>query len=221
MVLPHHPNSINLDRVNSLNEEYYGKGVVPITLLRYDLCRFSEEAVHRGDVYPLNDQIRVKGGISKSPYEELHLFAAAPFTSELSSRDVTFSIPQQLMLTNSQAIAQIEVQFEEDQPFRSVAIGEQVSYRYATDGLKMVTMRIQQVGSSRWYRSHFPLAITTPQETQIAFEIPELESVFFLSESGMHSGGTLQYKLSPHNHTGKFRKPLFIVEGFDVYPTVI
>ena len=221
MVLPHHPDSINLDRVNSLNEEYYGKGVVPITLLRYDLCRFSEEAVRRGDVYPLNGQIRVKGGIFKSPYEELHLFAAAPFTSELSSRDVTFCIPQQLMLTNSQAIAQIEVQFEEGQPFRSIALGEQVSYRYATDGLKMLTMRIQQVGSSRWYRSHFPLAITTPQETQIAFEIPELESVFFLSKSGMHSGGTLQYKLSPHNHTGKFRKPLFIVEGFDVYPTVI
>lgn len=221
MVLSHHPDSINLDRVNSLNEEYYGKGVVPITLLRYDFCRFSEEAVRRGDVYPLNDQIRVKGGFSKSPYEELHLFAAAPFTSELSSRDVTFCIPQQLMLTNSQAIAQIEVQFEEGQPFRSIAIGEQVSYRYATDGLKMVTMRILQVGANRWYRSHFPLAITTPQETQIAFEIPELESVFFLSESGTHSGGTLQYKLSPHNHTGKFRKPLFIVEGFDVYPTVI
>lgn len=221
MVLPHHPDSINLDRVNSLNEEYYGKGVVPITLLRYDLCRFSEEAVRRGDVYPLNDQIRVKGGISKSPYEELHLFAVAPFTSELSSRDVTFCVPQQLMLTNSQVIAQIEVQFEEGQPFRSIAIGEQVSYRYATDGLKMVTLRIQQVGSGRWYRSHFPLAITTPQETQIAFEIPELESVFFLSESGIHSGGFLQYKLSPHNHTGKFRKPLFIVEGFDVYPTII
>ena len=221
MVRPHHSDSINLDRVNSLNEEYYGKGVVPITLLRYDLCRFSEEAVHRGDVYPLNGQIKVKGGISKSPYEELHLFATAPFTSELSSRDVTFCIPQQLMLTNSQAIAQIEVQFEEGQPFRSIAIGEQVSYRYATDGLKMVTMRIQQVGSGHWYRSHFPLAITTPQDTQIAFEFPELESVFFLSESGMHSGGTLQYKLSPHNHTGKFRKPLFIVEGFDVYPTVI
>ena len=220
MVLPHHPDSINLDRVNSLNEEYYGKGVVPITLLRYDLCRFSQEAVRRGDVYPLNDQIRVKGSISKSPYEELHLFAAAPFTSELSSRDVTFSIPQQLMLTNSQAIVQIEVQFEEGQPFRSIAIGEQVSYHYATDGLKMVTMRIQQVGSSRGYRSHFPLAITTPQETQIAFEFPELESVFFLSESGIHSGGWLQYKLSPHNHTGKFRKPLFIVEGFDVYPTI-
>ena len=220
MVLPHHPDSINLDRVNSLNEEYYGKGVVPITLLRYDLCRFSEEAVRRGDVYPLNDQIRVKGGIFKSPYEELHLFAAAPFTSELSSRDVTFCIPQQLMLTNSQAIAQIEVQFEEGQPFRSIAIGEQVSYRYATDGLKMVTMRIQQVGASRWYSSHFPLAITTPQETKIVFEFPELESVFFLSESGIHSGGTLQYKLSPHNHTGKFRKPLFIVEGFDVYPTI-
>ena len=220
MVLPHHPDSINLDRVNSLNEEYYGKGVVPITLLRYDLCRFSEEAVRRGDVYPLNDQIRVKGGIFKSPYEELHLFAAAPFTSELSSRDVTFCIPQQLMLTNSQAIAQIEVQFEEGQPFRSIAIGEQVSYRYATDGLKMVTMRIQQVGASRWYSSHFPLAITTPQETKIVFEFPELESVFFLSESGIHSGGTLQYKLSPHNHTGKFRKPLFIVEGFEVYPTI-
>ena len=220
MVLPHHPNSINLDRVNSFNEEYYGKGVVPITLLRYDLCRFSEEAVRRGDVYPLNDQIRVKGGISKSPYEELHLFAAAPFTSELSSRDVTFCIPQQLMLTNSQAIAQIEVQFEEGQPFRSIAIGEHVSYRYATDGLKMVTMRIQQVGANVWYRSHFPLAITTPQETQIAFEFPELESIFFLSESGLHSGGTLQYKLSPHNHTGKFRKPLFIVEGFDVYNIV-
>ena len=221
MVRHHHPDSINLDRVNSLNEEYYGKGVVPITFLRYDLCRFSEEAVRRGDVYPLNDQIRVKGGISKSPYEELHLFAAAPFTSELSSRDVTFCIPQQLMLTNSQAITQIEIQFEEGKPFRSIAIGEQVSYRYATDGLKMVTMRIQQVGANVWYRSHFPLAIITPQETQIAFEIPELESVFFLSESGTHSGGTLQYKLSPHNHTGKFRKPLFIVEGFDVYPTVI
>ena len=220
MVIPHRPDSINLDRVNSLNEEYYGKGVVPITLLRYDLCRFSEEAVRRGDVYPLNDQIRVKGGISKSPYEELHLFAAAPFTSELASRDVTFCIPQQLMLTNSQAIAQIEVQFEEGQPFRSIAIGEQVSYRYATDGLKMVTMRIQQVGASRWYSSHFPLAITTPQETKIVFEFPELESVFFLSESGIHSGGTLQYKLSPHNHTGKFRKPLFIVEGFEVYPTI-
>ena len=219
-VIPHRPDSINLDRVNSLNEEYYGKGVVPITLLRYDLCRFSEEAVRRGDVYPLNDQIRVKGGISKSPYEELHLFAAAPFTSELASRDVTFCIPQQLMLTNSQAIAQIEVQFEEGQPFRSIAIGEQVSYRYATDGLKMVTMRIQQVGASRWYSSHFPLAITTPQETKIVFEFPELESVFFLSESGIHSGGTLQYKLSPHNHTGKFRKPLFIVEGFEVYPTI-
>ena len=221
MVIPHHPDSINLDRVNSLNEEYYGKGVVPITLLRYDLCRFSEEAVRRGDVYPLNDQIRVKGGISKSPYEELHLFAAAPFTSELSSRDVTFCVPQQLMLTNSQAIAQIEVQFEEGQPFRSIAIGEQISYRYATDGLKMVTLRIQQVGSGRWYRSHFPIVISTQLVPKSKTEIPGLVEVPIQSSWQLHSGGTLQYKLSPHNHTGKFRKPLFIVEGFDVYPTVI
>lgn len=220
MVIPHHPDSINLDRVNSLNEECYGKGVVPITLLRYDLCRFSEEAVRRGDVYPLNDQIRVKGGISKSPYEELHLFAAAPFTSELSSRDVTFSIPQQLMLTNSQAIAQIEVQFEEGQPFRSITIGEQVSYRYATDGLKMVTMRIQQVGASRWYRSHFPLVISTQLVPKSKTEISGLVEVPIQSSRQLHSGGTLQYKLSPHNHTGKFRKPLFIVEGFDVYNIV-
>ena len=221
MVLPHHPNSINLDRVNSLNEEYYGKGVIPITLLRYDLCRFSEEAVHRGDVYPLNGQIKVKGGISKSPYEELHLFATAPFTSELSSRDVTFCIPQQLMLTNSQAIAQIEVQFEESQPFRSIAIGEQVSYRYATNGLKMVTLRIQQVGASRWYRSHFPIVISTQLVLKSKTEISGLVEVPIKSNSQLHSGGTLQYKLSPHNHTGKFRKPLFIIEGFDVYPTVI
>ena len=221
MVLPHHPDSINLDRVNSLNEEYYDKGFVPITLLRYDLCRFSEEAVRRGDVYPLNDQIRVKGGISKSPYEELHLFAAAPFTSELASRDVTFSIPQQLMLTNSQAIAQIEVQFEEGQPFRSIAIGEQVSYRYATDGLKMVTMRIQQVGANRWYRSHFPIVISTQLVPKSKTEILGLVEVPIKSNSQLHSGGTLQYKLSPHNHTGKFRKPLFIVEGFDLYPIVI
>ncbi len=221
MVLPHHPDSINLDRVNSLNEEYYGKGVVPITLLRYDLCRFSEEAVRRGDVYPLNDRIRVKGGISKSPYEELHLFAAAPFTSELSSRDVTFCIPQQLMLTNSQAIAQIEVQFEEGQPFRSIAIGEQISYRYATDGLKMVTLRIQQVGASRWYRSHFPIVISTQLVPKSKTETSGLVEVPIKSSWQLHSGGTLQYKLSPHNHTGKFRKPLFIVEGFDLYPIVI
>ena len=221
MVRPHHPDSINLDRVNSLNEEYYGKGVVPITLLRYDLCRFSEEAVRRGDVYPLNDQIRVKGVISKSPYEELYLFAAAPFTSELASRDVTFSIPQQLMLTNSQAIAQIEIQFEEGQPFRSIALGKQVSYRYATDGLKMVTMRIQQVGANRWYRSHFPIVISTQLVPKSKTEILGLVEVPIKSSRQLHSGGTLQYKLSPHNHTGKFRKPLFIVEGFDVYPTVI
>ena len=221
MVLPHHPDSINLDRVNSLNEAYYGKGVVPITLLRYDLCRFSEEAVRRGDVYPLNDQIRVKGGISKSPYEELHLFAAAPFTSELSSRDVTFCIPQQLMLTNSQAIAQIEVQFEEGQRFRSIAIEEQVSYRYATDGLKMVTMRIQQVGANRWYRTHFPIVISTQLVPKDKSEISGLVEIPIKSSSQLHSGGTLQYKLSPHNHTGKFRKPLFIVEGFDLYPIVI
>ena len=221
MVLPHYPDSINLDRVNSLNEEYYGKGVVPITLLRYDLCRFSEEAVRRGDVYPLNGQIRVKGGISKSPYEELYLFAAAPFTSELSSRDVTFCIPQQLILTNNQAIAQIEVQFEEGQPFRSIAIGDQVSYRYATDGLKVVTMRIQQVGANRWYRTHFPIVISTQLVPKSKTEILGLVEVSIKSNSQLHSGGTLQYKLSPHNHTGKFRKPLFIVEGFDVYPTVI
>ena len=220
MVLPHHLDSINLDRVNSLNEEYYGKGVVPITLLRYDLCRFSEEAVRRGDVYPLNGQIRVKGGVSKSPYEELHLFAAAPFTSELSSRDVTFCVPQQLMLTNSQAIAQIEIQFEEGQPLRSITIGELVSYRYATDGLKVVTMRIQQVGANRWYCSHFPIVISTQLVPKSKTEISGFVEVPIQSSWQLHSGGTLQYKLSPHNHTGKFRKPLFIVEGFDVYNIV-
>lgn len=213
--------SIDIDRVNSLNEEYYSKGVIPITMLRYDLCRFAKEAVRRGDVYPENKQIRVKSPLSTSPYERLELFAASTFTSELDSRDVTFCIPKHLMLSNSRRpIAKVEIQFDGGQPFRPIVIGEQVTYRYATDGLKMVTLRVQQSGSSRWYRSHFPISIISQRDTKIAVDIPEAEIVFIFPDMYRHSGGALQYKLSPHNHTGKFRKPLLIVEGFDLHPTV-
>lgn len=158
-------------------------------------------------------------GRTQSPYDLKNLFAACPNRKETVTGNETFVFQSNLIWNNTgKTINQLQIDFSNGQGFQIITIGTPVTVSYADTGYKRWTIKATLSDNSvmQCYSDYRVLKAAsvaarfqTPQSTVPAWG-------FVNAVAGVHSGATIWVNYSNRNRTNTLRKPLIVVEGYDV-----
>jgi hypothetical protein len=155
----------------------------------------------------------------QSPYDLKNLFAACPLKKETVTGTETFVIKSNTIWNNTgKTIHQLQIDFSNGQGFQTVTIGTPISVSYSDTGYKRWTIKATLNDNSilQCYSDYRILKVAsiakryqTPQSLVPAWGV--INRV-----NGVHSGATIWVNFSNLNRTNTLRKPLIVVEGYDV-----
>ena len=158
-------------------------------------------------------------GRPQSPYDLKNLFAACPLMKETVTGTATFVIkPNTIWNNTGKTINQLQIDFANGQGFQTITIGSPITVSYSDTGYKRWTIKttlsdnsiIQCYSDYRVLKAASGTArFQTPQSTVPAWG-------FINPVIGVHSGATIWVNYSNLNRTNTLRKPLVVVEGYDV-----
>ncbi len=164
-------------------------------------------------------QVHDVPGRPQSPYDNKNLFAASPLRSQTVRGIETFIIKSNAIWNNTgKSISQIQINFADGNGFQTITIGTPKTVNYTDTGYKRWTLKITLNDNSvlQCYTDYHALVASsiasryqTPQST-----IPVWGTIFPVA--GTHSGATIWVNYSNLNRTNTLRKPLIVVEGYDV-----
>lgn len=154
-------------------------------------------------------------GRSQSPYATRNLFAACANKKQSLTGSETFIIKPNLIWNNTtKTISQIQIDFADGQGFQSITIGTAISITYNDTGYKRWTIKATLSDNSvlRCYNDYFVLKASGAASRYAGNKtvIPYWGFV------GVNKGARIYINYSRKNYTGTLRKPLIVVEGYDV-----
>jgi hypothetical protein len=158
-------------------------------------------------------------GRTQSPYDSKNLFAACPNKKQTLTGTDSFVIKTSMIWNNtSKTINQLQIDFANGQGFQTISIGTPIGITYADTGYKKWTIKVVLSDNSilQCYNDYYVLK--TPN-TASRFQSPQSTVPFWGIINGINNlrtGATVWVNYSRNNFTGTLRKPLIIVEGYDV-----
>jgi hypothetical protein len=177
------------------------------------------------------DQIK---NLSGSDFVRKDVFVAAPHRGFSKGRQVSLLFKPDLLFGNSPAIVpgntMLQVDWGDGQGFQGMLQdwNAPITRTYLTAGKKLVKVLLNLSApwvnhplNNRWFTAHFELEVfDNPSGGNARFEINRPREVMVIEPRPFgqtpHAGGRVTYQLSQFNNTGRIRKPLIVLEGFDV-----
>lgn len=163
-------------------------------------------------------QIADVPGRPQSPYETKTLFAACPNKKQSTTGSESFVIPSSLVWNNTgKTISQVQIDFDDDNGFQTVTIGTPIAVNYDETGNKRWTIKVTLSDASvlQCYNDYYALAASSGSARYVPFGVVPAWGFVFPS-AGVHSGATVRVVYSSLTPTNTLRKPLIVVEGYDV-----
>lgn len=165
------------------------------------------------------NQVQDVQGRPESPYNTNNLFAACPVRKETVRGTETFTFKSNAIWNNTgKTISSLQVDFADGRGFQTITIGTPITVNYADTGYKRWTIKVTLNDNSilQCYNDYNVLRASsgsaryqTPQSTVPAWG-------FINPVAGVHSGATIWVNFSNLYRTNTLRKPLIVVEGYDV-----
>jgi Secretion system C-terminal sorting domain len=158
-------------------------------------------------------------GRTQNPYDLKTLFAACPNKNITTTGSESFIIQSNIVWNNTgKTISQIQIDFINGQGFQTVTVGTPISISYTDTGFKKWTIKITLNDNSILQCYNEYNVLSTPS-TASRFQAPQ--SIiptwgFINAVNGVRTGATVRVNYSVNNPTGTLRKPLIVVEGYDV-----
>lgn len=101
-----------------------------------------------------NDKLTDVPGRVQNPYEQKMLAIATPFRADYEDGNVTFIVPADLVLTNRGSFS-LQIDFDDGNGFKTVAVNTPVSVNYTTEGVKNLVFKVTQSGISYYAKTLF------------------------------------------------------------------
>ncbi|MDO9067024.1 MAG: hypothetical protein Q7W05_01035, partial [Deltaproteobacteria bacterium] len=212
------PSIPSLHEIDSLSKTYIKKSIIPIAILNTKYNKIKQNAIEDGLLAVKDNQLTDVSSKSDTPYEEDEIFIVSATKDYSYTLDVNFLIDE-AFTHNAPVGYKFYVDFGEEShnsvmpsSYREVTMGEVIEVKYFTTGPKTVRIGIGALGGSLIINvGSFKFWVRTA-------DIPPVD--FAVERSGLSWGGvSANYEAfgtyGYGNNTGKFNKPLIIVEGFD------
>lgn len=158
-------------------------------------------------------------GRGQSPYDTKNLFAVCPNKKQTLVGSETFVVQSNMIWNNTgKTISQIQIDFVDGQGFQTITVGTPISISYTDTGYKKWTVKVVLSDNSvlQCYNEYYVL-----RASNIASRFQSWQSTvpawgFINAVNGVRTGATVWVNYSRNNFTGTLRKPLIVVEGYDV-----
>ncbi len=200
------------DLVTEIIEKANHNNATPVAFMHYNYNKLKEDGVTQGLVKVVNDQI-IRINDSISPYQTKTLFAVTPQKTSYNNANVSFVFKYHLRFSNvNKTIKNFQIRFDKTLSYVKTNWNVPVSYTYNNSGVKEVTFRVNYTdGTFLDSKTNILLTASSLRKRDVSFSYDNI----YIQKTNRHSGGKLQIKYAPGNHSGKIQKALIVAEGFD------
>ncbi|MBE9463747.1 T9SS type A sorting domain-containing protein [Dyadobacter subterraneus] len=208
------PSVVNTSTYTALNSSTN----IPILLLYGKYNSLKTNAVSSNLLSVSNSQFYDVAGRSQTPYDERTLFVAAPGKTFSSTNVVSFIFNSSLSFGNGGSISSIAIDFGEGAGYQTASWGTALSHTFNSVGNKRIKVRVTPaVGST--VENHFDFQIYSNDVCNICRFGTSFYTSHTFAATTSHSGGIGYIRYSQNNTSSpkRLKKPLIVVEGFDVH----
>ncbi|MEZ4801933.1 MAG: T9SS type A sorting domain-containing protein [Gelidibacter sp.] len=212
----------DVSRLKADEKESYFTNVIPLAILNVDYDVIKPEAFTNGNI--VNGVNNLLYRTTSNPIFDKHeLFITSPLRINHKGLNTVFNLPSEnIFNTTSIGIETIEVDFDDNQGYRTVTTNQNISIHYPDKGIKELQTRITLVDGTK---RHSTSKITIDYSNEDLNTLYQRAVVQFTStnvpapnlapygEANNYKGiGEYDIYLSPDNILDK---PIILVDGFD------
>ena len=192
---------------------------IPLLIGQYNTVKSNAFSSNLLSYNSTTKQVSDVAGRTQTPYDLKTLFVACPNKNITTRGSESFIIQSSMTWNNTgKTISQIQIDFANGQGFQTVTVGTPISVTYADTGFKKWTVKVTLNDNSILQCYNEYNVLKTPNSAScfnsLQSEVPIWGNI--ASVNGTRSAATVWVNYSRNNFTGTLRKPLIIVEGYDV-----
>ncbi len=193
---------------------------IPILLASYNTVVSNAFSSNLLSYNSSTKQVSDVPGRTQSPYNNKTLFAACPNKDFTVKGSDSFIIKSNMIWNNTgKTISQIQIDFANGQGFQTVTIGTAISVSYADTGFKKWTIKIT-LNDNSVLQCYNGYNVLKTSNTSSRYQADESEVPTgwgnINAVTGVRTAATVWVNYSSNNFTGTLRKPLIVVEGYDI-----
>lgn len=230
-------NMVYLDTINNRVLNYIPLNL-PITfaVLHYNYQSMREDALISNLITVSNDQMFDVPGRSQSPYQNNQIFAVAPLrqAAVLGSNSIIFR-PEMFFSNTGKTLSSIAIDIGETGSYQGVTFNSPFNVNFTQAGFVKISIRITYSDSTVSYAHTKVLVYPYPDDNQEQLRTLGTQKVknqtyrfgggrtstnttinATKAYQGENATGDITVQLALNNTTGNIRKPLIVVEGFDM-----
>src|SRR5579875_636332 len=193
------------------NSGNHAPTAIPILIAQYNSVSSSAFSNNLLSYNSNTNQVYDVPGRSQNPYVLYNLFAACPIKNKsMWGIDSFICTSSMIWNTTGKSINQIQIDFANGQGFQTISLGNTFGVSYADTGYKRWTIKVTLSDNSvlQCYSDYYALrAYNGSRYSSSQTVIP-----FW----GYLNGATVSINYSQRSYSGTLRKPLIVVEGYDV-----
>jgi len=192
---------------------------IPLLIASYNSVKSNAFSSNLLSYNSSTKQVNDVAGRTQSPYDPKTLFAACPNKNITIIGSESFIIQSSMIWNNTgKSISQIQIDFANGQGFQIVTVGTAINISYTDTGFKKWTVKVTLSDNSILQCYNEYNVLKTPNATtrfnSLQSEVPAWGNI--AAVSGTRNAATVWVNYSRNNFTGTLRKPLIVVEGYDV-----
>lgn len=200
------------------NVEATNPNLLPIPLIFADYNSLRSDAVSLNLLSVQNNQLYDVPGRSQSPYQLDKVFAAAPSIWYADNGSPGILFKQELFFNaSSKTLSSIQIDFDDGRGYLNATWNNPLAAQYTTRGIKKIKIKLTFTDSTV-AQCYSEIEITELSGAQQRFP-SSYDDYHTFNATQSHSGGKAYFKYSIQNNTSnpkKFKKPLIVVEGYDI-----
>lgn len=226
-----------LDTINNRVLHYISLAQpISIAVLHYNYQSLRSDAVNANLLTVSNDQLYDVPGRPQSPYQTNQVFAAAPIrqAAVLGDNDIIFR-PELFFANTGKTVASLALAVGDTSSYQTMAFNVPLTVNFTEAGFVDITIRITYTDASVAYGHSKLLVYPQPSAgiiivdtvNNVGNDMQPLRFGGWRSSTneaitatqpylGQAASGDITIQLAIGNTTGQIRKPLIVVEGFDL-----
>lgn len=160
------------------------------------------------------NQVYDVAGRTQSPYQLNNLFAACPDRKQtLTGIDSFICSSNMIWNATGKSISQIQIDFANGQGLQTLTIGTPIGVSYSDTGYKRWTIKVTLTDNTvlQCYSGYYVLKTNGGARY---FSNQTIKPAW--GDINIYSGAKIYVNYSRKSYTGTLRKPLIVVEGYDV-----
>lgn len=216
------PGAVPIDSITAVNQAIRQSMAdtlpIPIPLLigQYNSVKSNAFSSNLLSYDSSQHQVYDVAGRPQSPYQLNHLFAACPNTSSTSTGAATFVCKPGLIWNNTgKSISSIQVDFADGQGFQTLALNTPVSVSYADTGTVRWKIKVTLSDNSvlQCYSEYHVLQASSSGSR---YSGSSYNDYWYVPPTADYAGADVYISYTSKDRTNTMRKPLIVVEGYDV-----